>query len=538
MSAARARSLRTAIGLALLTAGLAGAPRPAPAADLREGIQVEPDSIDPHFHWFGGDLDLTFQVWDSLIDMHGDGKLNPSLATSWKPLGDSAWEFTLRPDVTFHDGSKLTAADVVFTLHRAPDVPRSPSGFGPLLRDVVSIDAPDPSHVVVHTKGPVPLLPTYLSRIAIIPEHVGPQLVGRDATTQDYDSGKVAIGSGPYRFVSWARGDAITLRRNDAYWGARPAWDTVRLRYIPNPTARLAALRAGDVDIIDSVSVEDVAGLKSNPAFRVREAPSSDVIGFQIDVAQRKPPFVSGPNGEALDKNPLADMRVRRALAMAINRDALRDRVMNGEMATNAQVMAPGQFGYDPDLKPIPYDPAGAKKLLAEAGYPNGFRMSTQCQADRYPNGVSLCAATAQMFVRIGVQTDPVPIPHSIFIGHANRHEYSMFTYFMLADTGEPSESLLGGFATTDAAKGWGIINRGQYSNPTFDQLLDTSTHQVDPVQREATLRKAEAIFTNDDVAWIPLLRPLNIEAMKAGIDHPARADGFIFAADVNPASP
>ncbi len=518
-----------AIGLCLMLAGTIALTR-ARAADLTMGIAVEPDSIDPHFHWFGGDLNVSFQIFEPLVRLGANGTLSPGLATSWKPLDDTSWEFTLRPGVTFQDGTALSASDVAFTYQRAPTVPRSPSGFGPFLRRVASVDVPDNGHVVVHTAGPDPLLPTDLAMIGIVSRHVG-----GGASTQDYNSSHAAIGTGPYRFGSWLHGDRITLERNDAYWDAAPPWDTVTLRFIPDAAARLAAFRAGDVALIDAVPLDDAPALKRDAAFRVREAVSNNVIAFQLDVSARKPPFVTGPNGEALSVNPLADVRVRRALAMAINRPLLRDRLMNGEMAVADQMMAPGQFGYDPKLQPIPYDPAQGRQLLAESGYPGGFRLTMQCQADRYPNGAQLCEAAAQMFTRIGVRATPDPMPHLTFIGHANRHEYSLFTMFMLNDTEEPSQAMMQMFATQNAAKGWGIMNRGQFDDGGFDQLLEAAERQVDPAAREATLRRAEDMLTTH-VAWIPLLRPLNIEAMRATLDHAPRGDGYVLAADVHPA--
>ena len=519
------------IGLLFLAGGSFALPSRAEAANLTVGIAVEPDSIDPHFHWFGGNLDLMFQIFEPLVSMGGDSSLQPALATSWKALNDTTWEFTLRPGVKFQDGTPLTSADVAFSLHRAPNVPRSPGGFGSYLRQVTSVETPDASHVIIHTDGAVPLLPTDLSRIGIISEHAG-----KDAGTEDYNTGKAAIGTGPYRFVSWAHGDRIVLKRNESYWGKAPSWDTVTLRYIASAPSRVAAMLAGDVDLIDSVSVEDVKRLKQDKALRVRDTPSNNLIGLQIDVAQRKPPFISGPNGEALDKNPLADVRVRRALAMAINRAALKDRVLNNEVVVAEQIMAPGKYGYDPALKPIPYDPAQGKKLLADAGYPNGLTMTIQCQSDRYPNGPGVCQALAQMFFRIGIKTTPVPTPHNMFITEANKHNYSLFDVFMLPDTGEPGQAMVLSFATTNAANGRGGLNRGQYSNPALDKLLDIAAHEVDPRKREATLRQAIDIAVTD-VAWIPLVRPLNTEAMRVALDHTPRDDGFVFAQDVHPAT-
>ena len=516
------------IGLVISAGWLTGA-RPALAADLTMGIAVEPDSVDPHFHYFGGNFDFLLDVYEPLVGVSADTSLYPVLAKSWKLLNDDTWEFDLRPGIKFHDGSPLTSADVAFTFRRARNVPHSPGGFGAYLNHVVSVDTTDPNKVIIHTDGPVPLLASYISRIGIISEHVGAQ-----ATTEDYNSGRADIGTGPYRFVSWARGDSIALKRNDSYWGPRPAWENVKIRYINTAAARVAAMLSGDVDLIDSVSVEDVPRLKSNTALRVREAPASNVIGFQIDVSQRKPPFITGPNGEPLDKNPLADLKVRQALSMAISREALRDRVLNGQVVTADQVMFKGQFGYDPTLKPLPYDPAQAKKLLATAGYPNGFRMTMQCQADRYPNGPGICQAVAQMFNRIGVNAEPVLIPHSVFIGHANKHEFSFFTMFMVVDTDEPGQALLQTFATQDPAKGWGVLNRGLFDNPTLNDALVSASHDMNPQHQETTERKAVDLSVNE-VAWIPVLRPLNIEAMRAGLDHTPHADGYVLAADVHP---
>ncbi len=518
------------VGLLLLGSCIGGMPR-ASAADLTMGIGVEPDSIDPHFHWFGGNLHMSFQLFEPLVGMSGDGTLQPVLASSWKALNDTTWEFILRPGAKFQDGTPLTSADVAFTFKRAPDVPQSPAGFGPYLRHITSVETPEPGRLIIHTDGPVPLLPTYLTRILIVSEHAG-----KDATTQDYNSGKAAIGTGPYSFVSWAHGDSIRLKRNPGYWGKAPDWDNVRVRYIPNAAAREAAMLSGDVDIIDGVSVDDVGRLKQNAALHLADSLSNNMVALQIDVVQRKPPYITANDGKPLDKNPLADVRVRRALAMAVNRDVLKTRVMSDEMATTEQLMAKGQFGFDPDLKGIPYDPAGAKKLLAEAGYPDGFKMTMQCQSDRYPNGPQFCQAVASMFIRIGIRTEPVPVPHNVYVPQANANDYSMFDTFMLMDTFEPSQAMVLTFATKTPSKGWGEFNRGRYSNPDLDQLLDKAAHQVDPIQREATLRQAQAIVIND-VAVVPLLRPLNIEAMRTALVHAPRADGFVFAADVHPAA-
>ena len=325
--------------------------------------------------------------------------------------------------------------------------------------------------------------------------------------------------------------------RNDNYWGPKPEWDRVTFRYMSDAAARAAAMLAGDVDMIDNVSVQDVALLKKNTALRVRSAVSVDTIAFEPDVAERKPPFVTGPNGEALDRNPLADKRVREAIQIAINREGIKRQIMNDQAEIATQIMLPGQFGYDPAIKTPAYDPTRAKALLAEAGYKDGLRLTFDCQGDRYANGSAICQAVAQMLTRIGIRTEPVVMPHSMFIGHANKHEYSLFTMFMLVEAGEPSAALAATFATPNTTRGWGTFNRGQYSDPEFDALLESAQTDVDPAKREATLLRATEKLTND-FGFYPLLHPLNIEAMRVTLSHTPRADGYIFAADITTATP
>jgi peptide/nickel transport system substrate-binding protein len=507
--------------------GVGNAQDPRPT-ELRVGVANEPDSIDPHFHDYGGNLSLSLQIFEPLVRMDAGGKLTAGLATDWKATDDHSWVFHLRSGVTFQNGDKLTPEDVIFTLRRAGNVPNSPAGFGANVRPIADVTAVDAHTLVIDTKGPAPLLPNFLAEIGIVSHEVGAA-----ASTADYNSGQAVIGTGPYRFESWRRGDRIVLLRNDTYWGPRPVWDRVTLHFIPNAAARAAALLAGDVDLIDGVSVEDVALIRRNAAFGVRSAVSANVIAFEPDVADRKPPFITGPDGEKLDHNPLADKRVREAIQLAINRDGLKRQIMNDQAEVANQIMLPGQFGYDPSIATPAYDPARAKALLAEAGYGHGLRATLDCQADRYANGAAICQAVAQMLTRIGVRTDPVAMPHAVFIGHANRHEYSLFTAFIQVRSGEPSAPLAATFATPGPERDWGVFNRSQYSDKTFDALLEAAQTEIDPIRRETTLRQATRRLM-DTVAFFPLLHPLNIEAMRAGLDHTPRADGFVFAADVS----
>jgi peptide/nickel transport system substrate-binding protein len=502
----------------------------ASAADLRLGIAVEPDSIDPHYHNFGGNKGLMPNVFDALTSIDPQDHLTPSLALSWQLIDSTTWEFRLRAGVAFSDGTPLTAADVAFSIDRVPNVPTTVTDMSEYVKQIAWVEVIDPQTVRFHTKGPFPLAPEYLSAIGIVS-----RAHGESASTADYNSGKAAIGTGPFRFVTWARGDRITLTRNEKWWGGRPAWDNVTIRYIKNPASRLAALLAGDVQLIDQVSVQDIARVKDDARFTLASGLSDDIVGFVFDVQERSSPKITGNDGAPLPVNPFRDQRVREAVSLAIDRIAIRDRIMNGQSDPDNQYMKPGQYGYDPGLPPPRFDPQRARQLLAEAGYPDGFRLTVSCQNDRFVNDAAICQTLAQMLTRIGIAATPEVMPHAVWVPRANRHEFSLFTYFWTIDTPEPSIMLISQLSTPDAARGRGAFNRGVYSNPAFDSALDQALVTLDRDAREALLIKATDIAFRD-YALVPLHHQFNIEAMTHSIRHTPRIDGHLRAVEVLPA--
>jgi peptide/nickel transport system substrate-binding protein len=514
-----------------LLAVLLSATAPATATELRLGLAVEPDSIDPHFHNFGGNKNLMPNLFEALTAIDAQDKLIPSLAVSWQALDDHTWEFKLRDGVTFSDGTKFTSDDVAFTIDRAAHVPTTFADMSEYIKPIERVEVVDPLTVRFHTKTPFPLAPEYLSAIGIVSRKHG-----EGATTADYNSGAAAIGTGPFRFVSWARGDRIVLARNDSWWGKTPpSWDTVSIHYIKNPSSRLAALLAGDVDLIDKVAVQDIARIKQDPRFTVAAGLSDDIVGFVFDAQDRPSPQVTGNDGKPLPANPMHDVRVREAISLAIDRDAIRDRIMNSQSDPDNQFMKPGQYGYDPALPPPRFDPAEARHLLAEAGYPVGFHLIVSCQNDRFVNDATICQAIAQMLTRIGIATTPEVMPHAVWVPRANRHEFSLCTYFWTIDTPEPSIMLVSQLATQDASRGRGAFNRGLYSNSAFDSVLDQALVTVDREAREALMIKATDIAFRD-VAVTPLHHQFNIEGMDRRVRHTPRIDGHILAAEILPA--
>ena len=328
---------------------------PAQANDLRLALAVEPDSIDPHVHNFGGNKAFMPNLFETLTVIDRGGRLGPNLATAWTLVDDTTWEITLRPDVTFSDGTKFTADDVAFTLARVPTVPTTVTDFAEYVKGIAQVEVTGPYQLRLTTHGPFPLLPEYMASIGIVS-----RAHGANATTADYNTGTAAIGTGPYRLISWARGDRLVLERNENYWGVKPVWNTVTYRYVKNASSRLATLLAGDVDLIDTVSVQDIDRVRNDKRFTLVSALSSDIVGFVFDKRDQPSPKITGSDGQPLTSNPFYDLRVREAVDLAIDRDAIRDRVMNGQSAPDNQLMRPGQYGYDPDLPPVRFDPAEA----------------------------------------------------------------------------------------------------------------------------------------------------------------------------------
>ncbi|MEJ0018840.1 MAG: ABC transporter substrate-binding protein [Acetobacteraceae bacterium] len=515
--------------LAFLLSAMCALAAPAAAADLRLGLAVEPDSIDPHYHNFGGNKGLMPNLFEALTSIDAQDHLTANLAVSWRLIDDATWEFRLRPGVKFSDGTALTADDVAFTIERVPAVPTTVTDMSEYVKAIARVEVVDPLTVRLHTKGPFPLAPEYLSAIGIVSRRHG-----EGATTSDYNTGKAAIGTGPFRFVAWSRGDKVTLVRNESWWGGRTAWDAVTIRYIKNPASRLAALLAGDVDLIDQLSVQDIARVKGDARFTVASGLSDDIVGFVFDKQERSSPKVAGNDGAPLPVNPFRDRRVRQAVNLAIDRGAIRDRIMNGQSDPDNQYMKPGQYGHDATLPPPRFDPQRARQLLAEAGYPDGFRLTVSCQNDRFVNDATICQTVAQMLTRIGIATTPEVMPHAVWVPKANKREFSLFTTFWTVDTPEPSIMLISQLATPDAARGRGAFNRGFYSNPEFDTVLDQALVTLDRDAREALLAKAIHIAFAD-YALVPLHHQFNIEAMTRSIHHTPRIDGRLRAAEVTP---
>jgi peptide/nickel transport system substrate-binding protein len=497
------------------------------AAELRIGLAADVTSLDPHFLNVAPNNNAAWQIFDALVHVDANARLVPGLAVSWRAVDPTTWEFKLRKGVKFHDGSDFAAEDVIFSLERPATLAASPGPFTGFVKPIVAKKIVDPWTIRFKTAAPYAMLPHDLNSVFIVSKKTA-----SGASTEDFDSGKAAIGTGPYRLLRFARGDRIELARNDAYWGGKAPWDKVTLRILPADTARIAALLAGDVDAIENIPTADLTRLKANPEFRLEQKVSWRTMFLHLDQYRDHPPHVSDKSGKPLAKNPFRDARVRLAVSKAINRRAIVERVMEGYAIAAGNLVSPPVFGYVAALKPETYDPEAAKKLLAQAGYPDGFALTLDAPNDRYANDDQLAQALAQMLARVGIQTKVETMPASVYFAKARAGEFSFALLGWGSFSGDLALRAL--LATPNAATGYGAWNWGRYSNARVDALLEQGFATLDEKKREALAREA-ATLALKDVPVILLHHQLASWAMKKSIAYTARTDEYTFARDFRP---
>jgi len=504
---------RLALAYAVLLAGA------AQAQDVNIAVGGAFTSLDPHFHNLTPNSALTQHLFDRLLEPDANLRPQPGLAESYRAVSPTAWEFRLRPGIRFHDGTPFTSDDVAFTFSRVPNVAGSPGSYAFFTRPVREVVVVDAQTFRLETNGPAPLIPAMMQGLPMIGRRQGEGMV-----TSDYNSGRAAIGTGPYRLVSYAPGDRAVFARNTDWYGGAVTWNRVTYRFIGNDSARLAALKAGDVDLIDQVPTRDVADLAGDARLTVFSTPSLRNIYLYLDGWREQSPQVTDHQGRPLPANPLRDLRVRRALSLAINRAGIVAQVMDGQAAPSGQLLPAGAVGHDPALTPDPHDPEQARRLLAEAGYPQGFTVALHGPNDRYVNDAQILQAIAQMWARIGVRVRVEALPSASYFSRTARDEFSIGLLGWGTGTGEPDSPLANLLATINPARGRGSSNRSRYSNPLFDAAVDRALGTLDLAEREAVYREATGLAIRDQ-AIIPLHHQVNIWAARRGFTYAPRND-------------
>ena len=512
---------------ALLAAAIPATAPMAQPADIRIAVRTDVSSIDPHYHAYIPNRAISRHIFDSLTAASPRGEVRPGLASSWKLVADDVWEFTLR-DAAFHDGSKLTAEDVAFTFVRAPDVPNSPSSYRTFMKSIEAVEVIDPRTVRIRTKGPAPTLLVDLESIAILSK-----AAAEGRTTSDFNSGRAAIGTGPYRFIEWQAGSRLVLERNPAYWGGAEPWPRVIFRPIANDGARVAAMLSGDVDMIEGVPGVDRAKLAASPNLALHETDAFRIIYLQMDSARDASPGLKDNAGNPLTRNPFKDARVRQAISLAINREGLAERLLSGQAKPAAQYVPNYVPGASPALKPLPFDAERARTLMREAGWADGFQIGLAGSNDRYPNDAQVAQAIGQMLARIGVKVDVQTMPASQLFSRGSKLEFSAILSGWVGN-GEPSSTLVSLMATFDPAKGMGASNRGRWSNAEYDMALQTALRTMDEPKRLALYGRAAEIAIAE-MGMIPVYFTINTWATRKDLTYVARGDETSLAMGLRP---
>ena len=485
----------------LLSLALALACGLAQAVTLRVSNQGDVQSMDPHSLNESLQLSFTGNVYESLIERDKNMALTPLLATKWTQQSPTVWRFELRQGVSFHDGSAFTADDVVFTFKRAAGEGSDMKGYTNPIKAVRKVS----DFVVdIETSSPYPILPDTLTTLGMMSkkwceENKAEQPVDRRKGIENTASFK-ANGTGPFRLKERQPSVRTVLVRNFSYRSKIESnVDEIVFTPIGNDATRVAALLSGETDVMEPVPLQDVERIKGAGNITVLQGPELRTIFLGMD-QKRDELLFSNVKG----KNPFKDVRVRRAFYQAIDIETIKSRVMRGASVPSALMVGAAVRGYQADMnKRLPYDVDAAKKLLTEAGYPNGFEVSMNCPNDRYVNDSAICQAVAANLARIGVKVNLQAETKVSYFPKILRRDTSFYLLGWTPSTVD-SHDVLVAIMGTPNDKGQGQFNLGAYSNPKLDELTAKIQSETDDKKRNEMIREAFKIH-QDDVGHIPL---------------------------------
>lgn len=481
----------------------------AAAATLRFADQGDAMSMDPHSLQESFQLSFLANIYEPLVGRGRDFKLTPMLAERWEQTAPTVWRFHLRQGVKFHDGTPFTADDVLFTYERTRSESSDTKLYVAPIKEMRRIDA----HTVeMVTKDPFPILPDLISGWLMMSKAWAEKNQSQVPTDvrkgRENHASTHANGTGPFVLSVRQPGARTVLKASPAWWGKREHnLDEVVFTPIANDATRVAALISGEIDLMEPVPLQDIQRIQADPRFKILQSPELRTMYLGLDVG-RDELLLSNIKG----RNPLKDLRVRRALYQAIDIDVIRDKVMRGAAQPAGLPIAPGVRGYDASLdKRLPYDPAAARKLLAEAGYPEGFELTLNCSNDRYVNDSEICQAVTSMWTKVGVKTRLVAETKSLYLPKALKREVSAFLLGWQPASNDAHNTLFA-LLNTPAADGQGRFNLGSYSNPKVDELTRQIGVESDLGKRQALMRTALATVMAD----LPLL-PLHTQNLAWG---------------------
>jgi peptide/nickel transport system substrate-binding protein len=515
------RRLHGALLALATTLGLAS----ANAQTLRWASQGDPLTMDPHSQNEGLTNAVNGQVYERLTRRDRALAIVPSLATSWQQTSPTTWRFTLRAGVKFHDGTALTADDVVFSVNRAKDPVSTFSVYANALGTPVAID---PATVEFRLERVSPVFLQHVDSIQIMSRAWAERhRVLRPLDFKNKEESHASFnanGTGPYMLVSRQPGIKTTFKRNPAWWDQHDG-NVAEIVYTPiaNDATRLAALISGEIDFVLDPAPRDVERLRGTSGVKVVTGPENRVIFVGMD--QQRDELL---HGSVKDRNPFKDTRVRRALYHAIDVEAMRSKLMSGlAVPTGGYTPSPLAAFDDPELeRRLPHDLVLARRLMAEAGYAQGFDVTLDCPNNRYINDEEICIALAGMWAQLKVKVRVNAMPRATYFPKLEKWDTSMY---LLGWGGAvtDAETTLTPLMRNPGPKGEGLYNYGRSRNDRFDQLAAASSVEADPVKREALIKAALREW-REQVHSLPLHRQVIPWAMRTTVEVVHRADNWL----------
>jgi len=486
----------------------------ANAVTLKWAAQNDILTLDPHSQNHATTHSILQHTYEGLTRYTRDYKIEPSLAVSWKQMSDTQWRFNLRKGVKFHDGSPFTADDVVFSFGRIKQPQGTNQVYVTGINEVKKIDDYTVDFILA---GPTPILLRNIVDFRIVSKAWAEK--NRSQNVQDYTkkeetyASRNTNGTGPYLIKSWEPDKQIVFTANKGWWGKLDG-NVTDVIYTPikSDQTRVSALLSGDVDLVTDLPTQDVDRLRKDAKLKVLDGHEVRTIFIGMDQFRDELQY-SNVKG----KNPFKDVRVRKALNMAVDREAIKRVTMGGLSIPAGIMVAPGVHGYSKQLDIVQkYDIAGAKKLLAEAGYPDGFEFTLDCPNNRYVNDEKVCTALVAMWARAGIRARLNSIPFANFIPKILKHDTSAYMLGWGVATFDALYTLQS-LVRTKTTGADGSFNLGRISDSKLDNTIDAIKIATDPVARDALLKEGLE-KTRDEAYYVPLHHQLRPWAMKKSV--------------------
>jgi len=511
--------------LTLAAALLCGTAFSASAQTLRWANDGDVNSMDPYTRNETLLLAFNSHIYEPLVRRDRNMEPEPALAERWEQPSPTLWRFHLRRGVKFTDGTPFNADDVLFSAQR---VRAQGSNLNSVMATVKEVRKVDDHTVEFETTEPNPILDREFVTFGIMSKQWSEKNNATrpaDLTTREENfATRNAMGTGPFRLVSREPDRRTVLERNPDWWD-KPTHNLQRVEYtiISNDATRVAALLSGEIDFVYTVPPQDVDRIRRTAGMQVIQGPELRTIYLGMD--QSRPQLLKS---DVQGKNPFQDVRVRRAVNMAIDAPAIQRTVMRGQSRPTGLIWGPGVNGFrEEDDKRTPVDVEGAKRLLAEAGYPNGFGVTLDCPNDRYVNDEAICTAAVSMLARIGIRVTLAAQTRARFFAEVNAPRFNTSFYLLgwTPATADAHNALFNLAGTRDGTRG--VFNNGGYSNPKLDDLIRRIGVETDQEARQRMISES-AVILREDAAYVPLHQQQIVWAARQGVEIMQTADNYI----------